>query len=99
LQQKCSQDDATSSSLKIPVLPSFEPRCGPQTRSIYGPNEDRSYRRLPIAEDPLQLSSHQRMEEIAKWPERQPVVHHVLDDCRLPCVVEAMGVSPKAIRT
>ena len=70
-----------------------------QTRSIYGSNEERSYRRLPIAEDPLQLSSHQRMEEIAKRPERQPVVHHVLDDCRLSCVVEAMGVSLKAIRT
>src|SRR5215204_3837418 len=84
---------------RSPYFLAPSPGAVSQIRSIHASNKDRSYCRLPIAEDPLQLSSHQRMEEIAKRPERQPVVHHVLDDCRLPCVVEAMGVSPKAIRT
>src|SRR5918998_4097307 len=61
--------------------------------------EAAQHRRPSEPEDPLQPRPHQRMEDLAKRLERQPVAHHVFDDRRSRPVAEPVGVLPETIGT
>ena len=89
----------TPMSLTAPLLSCLRVSAVPKLLSIVRPEEAAAYRPLPKPEDPPQLQAHQRMEEIAQRPERQPVLHGVLDDSPFFSIVKPVGVPPEPVGT
>ena len=87
----------TPMSLTAPLLSCLRVSAIPKLLSIVRFEEAAAYRPLPKPEDPPQLQAHQRMEEIAQRPERQPVLYGVLDDSPFFSIVKPVGVPLESV--